>query len=275
MGLKLRHAMLINGILYNSEAWQSISEDEYKQLEEVDNSFLRRLLNAHSKTSTAFLHLETGTLPIRFTIANRRLVYYHTIVSKPDSELVNRVFKAQMSKPTKGDWFTTISEDFKLIEEEIENFDESTIKSMQLKKYKQFIKKKIKHAAFEYLEKDKSTKSKVKNIEYKNLAKQSYISSSNFTDDEVFLLARLRSRNIVLKENFSGMYSDTLCSLGCHENETQQHILTCKPILEKSNASEVAKSIAYCDIFGTEKRQKLAVLVYKELLRMRDELLNC
>ena len=189
MGLKLRQTMLINGILYNSESWQSISEDEYKQLDEVDNSFLRRLLNAHSKTSTFFLHLETGTLPIRFTIANRRLVYYHTIVSKPDSELVNRVFKAQMSKPTKGDWFTTISEDFKLIEEEIENFDESTTKSMQLKKYKQFIKKKIKHAAFEYLEKDKSTKSKVKNIEYKNLAKQ----SSNFTDDEVFLLARLRS----------------------------------------------------------------------------------
>ena len=84
MGLKLRQAKLINGILYNREAWQNISEDEYKQIEEVDNSFLRRLLNAHSKTSTAFLALETGTLPIRFTIANRRLVYYHTIVSKPD-----------------------------------------------------------------------------------------------------------------------------------------------------------------------------------------------
>ena len=130
---------------------------------------------------------------------------------------------------------------------------------MQLKKYKQFIKKKIKHAAFEYLEKDKSTKSKVKNIEYKNLEKQSYMSISNFTDDKVFLLARLRSRNILVKENFSGMYSDTLCSLGCHENETQHHIHTCKPILKKSNTSEVAKSIAYCDIFGTEKGQKVAV----------------
>ena len=34
--------MLINGVLYNSEAWQSITEeeDEYKQLEEVDNYFL-------------------------------------------------------------------------------------------------------------------------------------------------------------------------------------------------------------------------------------------
>ena len=112
------------------------------------------------------------------------------------------------------------------------------------------------------------------NIEYKYLSKQKYLSSPNFTDDEVFLLARLRSRNILVKENFSGMYSDTLCSLGCQENETQQHILTCKPILEKSNASEVAKSIEYSDIFGNEKRQKLAVLVYKELLRTRDELLN-
>ena len=145
---------------------------------------------------------------------------------------------------------------------------------MQLKKYKKFIKKKIKDAAFEYLEEDKSSKSKVMNIEYKNLSKQSYLSSANFTDDEVFLLARLRSRNILVKENFSGMYSDTLCSLGCEENETQQHILTCKPILEKSNASEVAKSVAYGDIFGNETRQKLSVLVFKELLRTRDELLN-
>ena len=105
MGLTLRQAMLINGILYNSEAWQSISDGEYKQLEEVDNHFLGKLLGAHSKTSTAFLHLETGTLPIRFVIANRRLVYYFNIMSKPESELIHRVFKAQMLSPTKGDWY--------------------------------------------------------------------------------------------------------------------------------------------------------------------------
>lgn len=142
MGLALRQAMLINGILYKSEAWQNISEDEYKQLEEVDNNLLRKIFKAHSKTSTSFLHLESGTLPIRFVVASRRLLYYFNILTRADSELVKRVLKAQMVKPTKGDWFNTIKEDFQLINEDIANFDEERLKSMQLKTYKKIYKEK-------------------------------------------------------------------------------------------------------------------------------------
>ena len=108
IGLALKQAMLINGILYNSEAWQSISEEEYKQLEEVDNHLIRKIFQAHSKTSTSFLHLESGTLPVQFALASRRLIYYFNILSRADSELVQRVLKAQMLKPTKKDWFNTI-----------------------------------------------------------------------------------------------------------------------------------------------------------------------
>ena len=64
ISLDLTQAMLINGILYISEAWQSMFEDEYKQLEEEDNHHLRKIFQANSKTSIAFLHLETGTLLI-------------------------------------------------------------------------------------------------------------------------------------------------------------------------------------------------------------------
>ena len=64
------------------------------------------------------------------------------------------------------------------------------------------------------------------------------------------------------------------CSLGCSENKTQQHILSCKAILEKSALSEVAKSIQYSDIFGNKKRQQVVILVYSELLRTREELLD-
>ena len=141
MGLELRQAMLINGILYNSEAWQSISDDEFKQLDLIDNHILRKILGAHSKTSTSFLHLETGTIPIRFVIANRRLVFYYNIMSKPGSELIKRVFNAQKDNPTKGDWYHTIKSEFELIMEDIGDYDEQTIKSMKFSSYKKFIKK--------------------------------------------------------------------------------------------------------------------------------------
>jgi hypothetical protein len=50
IGLILRQAMLINGILFNSEAWHNIHEAELKLLESVDEYLLRSLVKAHSKT---------------------------------------------------------------------------------------------------------------------------------------------------------------------------------------------------------------------------------
>ena len=56
IGLKLRQAMLLNGILYNCEAWHNVSEVEIRILETVDEFLLRALVKAHSKTPLEFLY---------------------------------------------------------------------------------------------------------------------------------------------------------------------------------------------------------------------------
>ena len=66
IGLHLRQAMLINGILYNSEVWHAISEEEIRMLEMVDEHLLRSIVKGHSKTPLEFLYLEVGAMPIRF-----------------------------------------------------------------------------------------------------------------------------------------------------------------------------------------------------------------
>ena len=66
IGLKLRKAMLINGILYNSEAWHNIREKDIKRLEEVDEHLLQTLVHGHAKTPIEFIYLETGSIPIRY-----------------------------------------------------------------------------------------------------------------------------------------------------------------------------------------------------------------
>ena len=86
IGLKLRQAMLINGILYNSEAWHSLSEQDILSLQRVDEMLLRYLLNSHSKVPTEFLYLESGALPIKFIIASRRMNYCQTILKRDDEE---------------------------------------------------------------------------------------------------------------------------------------------------------------------------------------------
>ena len=47
IGLKLRQAMLLSVLLFNSEAWHDVSDSEIKILESVDEYLLRRLVSAH------------------------------------------------------------------------------------------------------------------------------------------------------------------------------------------------------------------------------------
>ena len=94
--------MLLNGILFNSEAWHAVSETELRLLEVVDEHLLRSIVKGHSKTPLEFLYLETGAVPIRFILSSRRLNYHHEILQRDDKELINRVYKAQADNPVKG-----------------------------------------------------------------------------------------------------------------------------------------------------------------------------
>ena len=117
IGLRLRQAILLNGILFNSEAWHGVSEIEVKMLETVDEALIRGLVNGHSKTPLEFLYLEAGAIPIRFIISSRRLIYHQTILKRDDSELTKRIYIEQKQNPTKGDYVELLKEDFKIIDE--------------------------------------------------------------------------------------------------------------------------------------------------------------
>ena len=58
-GLSLRQAMLLNGILFNSEAWQGPDTKNIIMLEKVDEALLRGILGAHPKIPLEALYLET------------------------------------------------------------------------------------------------------------------------------------------------------------------------------------------------------------------------
>ena len=96
IGLLLPNSNLINGILYNSEVWYGLYKMNIKKLEKVDEIFLRNLLNAHSKTSTEALYIETGTVPLRFIIqCRRRLLYWKHLNSINKNRLISKVYNAQ------------------------------------------------------------------------------------------------------------------------------------------------------------------------------------
>ena len=112
VGLMLRDAMFANEILCNSEAWHHITKKHIEELEVMDRSLLRYILNAHSKVQNEFLYLETGVLGIKQIITSRRCLYLHTL-SLCDEEVTKRIYNSQKNNPSKGDWIELIQQDFR------------------------------------------------------------------------------------------------------------------------------------------------------------------
>ena len=100
----MRQATLLNGIIYSSEAWHSVSETKIRMLEAVDECLRRTLVKVHAMTPIVFLYLEAGATPIWYIISSRRLLYHQTILKRDDSELTKKVYREQIRNPTQGDF---------------------------------------------------------------------------------------------------------------------------------------------------------------------------
>ena len=272
ISLKLREAMLISGLLFNSEAWHNVSETEIRKFEVVDEHLLRSLVGAHAKTPLEFLYLETGSIPIRFILSCRRMIYLQTILKRSNLELTKRIYMKQKESPTKGDFYCMVVKDFEMIGKTL---DETEIMNTSKYSYKKEIKQKIRNAALSYLTEKQQKHSKIRNIKYEKLTTQEYLTSSLFRNNEVNLLFALRSRCIECKANFRNKHDDIACQLCFEEEENQQHLLKCKKLNEIFKSQEILiEDIEYNDIFKDIKKQKVIVSLFKELLEVRNYILN-
>ena len=90
----LRESLFINSILINSEAWYNLSNKNIDDLEKLDNILLRKILEVGQSVPTAFLHLELGTIPLRFVIKTRRILFFQYILKENESSLLYQFLNA-------------------------------------------------------------------------------------------------------------------------------------------------------------------------------------
>ena len=122
---------------------------------------MRRLFNSVSSTAVEAYYLETGTLPLRFYISARRLMFLWNILQKPESELVNQVYNAQKLSPVKNDWFLQVQDDLRMFQI---NLSDDEIKSLKKEKFKQIVKKSVRDQGETYLDNLKKNHSKSQNL---------------------------------------------------------------------------------------------------------------
>ena len=242
----LREAMLINGMLFSASAWYPISEQNLRTLEQVDESLLRQILGAHSKTPIEALYLELGCQPLRFNLMSRRVNYLNYILNLKEDDLLYKVFDAQVKNPVKGDWVLQVLDDLKILNI-TSNFND--IKKIKKNSFKNIVKDKVKTAAMTYLNKFKVKHSKMDNLTYKKLAIQPYLTSTKIYPQLAKDVFKWRTRMAKFKVNFRNGSDNIQCPLGCQHEDSQQNILMCQAIICEAPELKTLK-VSYNDIFS-------------------------
>ena len=93
----LRNLIILSSILSSSEVWYGITQYEYEQLEQVDEMWMRNLMNSSSSVPRDLLYLEHSVLPIRFILQTRRLLYLHHILTQKEDSLLYRLNSTQLN----------------------------------------------------------------------------------------------------------------------------------------------------------------------------------
>ena len=105
------NTMLRPSILYASDMYYNLKEREVREIERIEENFLRKVLNTSKGCPIVQLYLETGHNPARLEIQTYRLMYMHYILQQSDNSTILKFFNLQLEQPTHGDWASTCGQD--------------------------------------------------------------------------------------------------------------------------------------------------------------------
>ena len=242
-GVIFLNIMLRSSILYASECYYNLKETELRQLERIEEGFLRRLLKTPKGCPISQLYLESGHIPARFHISKMRLLFLKYILGEDPNSLIHKILVLQIENPCRGDWASSCYEDLNYLEID-QSFED--IKKITKKQFTGILNEAIQKRAFNYLLQKRGSKGI--EIEYTCLKMADYLlpNDSGLTITEQRYIFAMRNRMISLPLNFS---SNVIQCISCDDVENMQHLYSCK----KWNNNE--EDISYKIVFTDEVRK--------------------
>ena len=235
VALVLRSSLLLSSVLLNSETWINLTNKNIRALEQIDESFLSKILETETNTSNTIKYLELGVYPIRFEIMRRKIVFLQYILKQEKSSMMYQVLKATWENPIKNDFVKICTQylcalDIKMSFEEIEKMTEKSFKTM--------VKDKTSKAAFKYLEGEKLKQTKIAFMQYKKLEIQDYFIDGNCNKKVAKVIFKARSQTLDIKSQRKWKYADLTC-IGCKKvEESGEEIMICEVLNHDNRTSE-------------------------------------
>ena len=221
----LRESFFLNGILFSSEAWYGITEEEIDQLEKLDIQLLRYIFEVPHSVPVVSLYLESGCVRIRNIIRARRLNFLHYLANMKKDEMLYKFFKCQWDHPSQRDWTVQVRSDMRKI-----GLPESLefVTSKSEKVFKEIVKREIK--TFEFSNLMQERKSKTINLKYSHLKMQEYLLLNNMNKNEAIILFKFRTRMAPFGENYkAGRFSST-CPYCFSHIDSQEESFKCSAL---------------------------------------------
>ena len=260
--------MFINGIMTNTESWNYLTKKQIKTFEESDSRLFSTLFCSPRSTNRVMYYLETAKIPLRHVLAKRRFLYLWHILSRPDIELIKRVYTIQTIKPVKNDYALMIREEKQKYNIEL---SDSEIQSMSRGQFKNYVNKQVDTFAFNSLITTARNQSKcqhmLKTINESNMKIQKYLVCDKLTKEEQLLLFSLRSFTFQVKTNFRYLHRDNMICRACldpQSEESEEHISrTCQQFQKERNGEDLNCE----DVFSTLDDQISFIKKFKIIAR--------
>ena len=194
IAILLHQSVFVNGGLVNVETWPNCTEARIVKLEKTEQTFMRNILRAHSKTPIETLYLELGIIPLRFQLMKRRILYLQGILNRDDDELTKRVVLEQKKTQFDGDFYKQAEESMNELNITSDHLMESN------ERLATRVDKTMKERAYEYLISLAAKHSKVNKDIYQNCDGSIYFRTTEFTPELANLLFKFRTRTYLVKK---------------------------------------------------------------------------
>ena len=214
------------------------------------------------------LYFLTGSIPIRFQVQRRQLVYLHHILNQNEESLLLTFFQHQLKTKQIKDWATSVIKDISEFEIDLP-LDE--IRKIPVNVWKERVKLKTQELSLHYLNSNIGSKSR----KYHRLQMSPYLSPNEEVPVDIAkCIAKAQGYMIEnVKMNFQQQHKPNFICNSCKKNEcNQSHLLYC-PALIGSNQL-VTYIPNYEDLFDDDNRdeQCFIAMILMANLKQKKEL---
>ena len=222
-GIIFLNVMLRSSILYACETYYNLTEMQIRQLERIEEGYLRKLFKTSTGCPLVQLYLEAGHAPARFEVKKTKLLFLQCILQENPESLIYKFLHLQLEKPTKGDWASSCQQDLTDLNIEMSFSD---IKLISKPQFSKTIREAIQKCAYEYLMKKRGSKGK--EIEYSTLKMAEYLmpNSVKISIEDQRNIFSIINRMVMIPSNFSANISTDKCI--CSFEEDMKHIYECE-----------------------------------------------